>query len=185
MSLSHYGPAPWLTSNPPAPWTAVYFNRADSGGIGFDRTAAGSGSILQYASQAQRRFSDLNHTDYLLWFHHLPWSHPMPSGHSLWDELVIRYTEGVRTVTAMRRVWSGLAGAIDRERYEHTAALLAMQEREAQWWRDASISYFQSLSKLPMPPGYQEPEHTLGWWQSLCVPYVPGVPARVEPLCKP
>jgi len=51
---------------------------------------------------------------------------------------------------------------------------LAVQEKEAQWWRDASIAYFQSLNGLPLPAGYAPPQHPLSYYESLSFPFVPG-----------
>ena len=74
----------------------------------------------------------------------------------------------------MRNVWKGLAGKIDAERYAQVSTFLRIQEKEAQWWRDASIAYFKSLSRRPLPTGYAPPEHNLDYYESLCFPYVPG-----------
>ena len=52
--------------------------------------------------------------DYLLWFHHVPWDYRMPSGRTLWDELVDRYDRGVATVDEMGRTWASLQPYVDR-----------------------------------------------------------------------
>jgi alpha-glucuronidase len=88
--------------------------------------------------------------------------------------LVAHYTQGVEDVTRMRETWRHLDGYIDAERYNQVAAFLAIQEKEAIWWRDACIAYFQSVSGLPLPPGYAPPAHSLQYYQSLSFPYVPG-----------
>ena len=180
----HYGPGPWVSDGKRADWTSVYFNRADGDGIGFDRTATGSDAVAQYAPPVAHEFADLRAVPerFLLWFHHLPWDYRMASGRTLWDELVIHYTRGVQTVADMRSTWAGLAGFIDPERHAQVSTFLAIQEKEAKWWRDASIAYFQTLSKRPLPAGYAPPEHTLQYYESLCFPYVPGAASR-EALC--
>jgi alpha-glucuronidase len=179
---THYGPAPWETGGPRADWTSVYYNRADAAGIGFDRTATGSDAVAQYAAPVAAQFADLARVPdrFLLWFHHVPWDYHMASGRTLWEELVIHYTRGVQAVSAMRRTWSGLAGQLDPERYAEVSAFLAIQEQEATWWRDASIAYFQSLSRRPLPPGYTPPQHSLQYYQSLCFPFVPGSAPRTR-----
>ena len=173
---SHYGPGPWVSGGRRADQTSVYFNRADAGGIGFDRTASGSNAVAQYAPPVAREFADLKRVpdNDLLWFHHLPWDYRMRSGRTLWDELVIHYTRGVQTVSEMRKTWAQLASYMDSERFAQVSAFLAIQEKEAQWWRDASIAYFQSLSHRPLPAGYAPPEHDLQYYESLCFPYAPG-----------
>jgi alpha-glucuronidase len=173
---SHYGPGPWVSGGPRADWTSVYYNRADAQGIGFDRTATGSNAVAQYAPPVAAEFADLKRVPdkLLLWFHHVPWDYRMRSGRTLWDELVIHYTEGVQAVTGMRHTWATLAGKVDSERYAQVSTFLEIQEKEARWWRDASIAYFQSLSHRPLPAGYAPPEHDLHYYESLCFPYVPG-----------
>jgi alpha-glucuronidase len=173
---THYGPGPWVSGGPRADWTSVYFNRADAQGLGFDRTATGSNAVSQYAPAVAAQLSDLKRIpdDLLLWFHHVPWDYRLRSGHTLWDELVIHYTDGVRAVSRMRSTWAGLAGKVDPERYAQVSTFLKIQESEAQWWRDASIAYFQTFSHRPLPPGYAPPEHDLHYYETLCFPYVPG-----------
>jgi len=173
---THYGPGPWVSGGPRADWTSVYFNRADAQGIGFDRTATGSNAVVQYAPPVAAKFTDLKRIpdNLLLWFHHLPWDYKMRSGHTLWDELVIHYSDGVRTVGDMRRTWASLAGKIDSHRYAQVSTFLEIQEKEARWWRDASIAYFQTFSHQPLPAGFSPPEHDLHYYETLCFPYVPG-----------
>jgi alpha-glucuronidase len=172
----HYGPAPWDDSLPRADWNPVYYHRADANGIGFDRTRQGSDAVDQYAPPVAATFNNLKTTPdaYLLWFHHLPWDYRMRSGRTLWDELVRHYTHGVDEVKQMRATWKSLDGRIDAQRYAQTAAFLAIQQDEAQWWRDASIAYWQSLNHLPLPAGYAPPAHSLDYYKSLSFPYAPG-----------
>jgi alpha-glucuronidase len=171
----HYGPGPWVTGGR-ADQTSVYFHRADAQGIGFDRTATGSNALAQYAPAVAEPLASLEKTPetLLLWFHHVPWDHRMASGRTLWDELVHHYTHGVEVVGEMRRTWGGLASHVDPERYAQVGTFLAIQEKEAKWWRDASIAYFQSFSHLPLPPDITPPEHSLAEYEAICVPYVPG-----------
>ena len=177
---SHYGPGPWVSGGPRADWTSVYFNRADARGIGFDRTTSGSKAVSQYAAPVAAEFNDVKKTpeNLLLWFHHVPWDYRMSSGRTLWDELVMHYTHGVQTVSDMRRAWAGLAGKIDDRRYQEVTTFLEIQQKEAQWWRDASIAYFETLSQRPLPAGYAAPEHDLKYYQALCFPYAPGIAPR-------
>jgi alpha-glucuronidase len=176
----HYGPGPWISGGPRADWTSVYYHRADAKGIGFDRTATGSNAVSQYAPPVAALFANREKIPdkFLLWFHHVPWDARMPSGRILWDELVFRYTRGVEAVGAMRKTWSGLSSFVDEERYSQTATFLAIQEKEAKWWRDASIAYFQTFSKRPVPAGFAPPEHTLAEYQALTFPYAPGNPGN-------
>ncbi len=173
---SHYGPAPWDHSLPRADWNPTYYNRADARGIGFDRTASGSDAVAQYAPPLARCLADLHCVpeQYLLWFHHLPWTYRMRSGDTLWQALVAHYTRGLDAVKTMRATWHSLRGRVDAERQRKAAAFLAIQQREAQWWRDASIAYWQSLNGLPLPPGYAPPAHPLPYYEALTFPDAPG-----------
>ena len=172
----HYGPAPWDASESRPDWRPVYYHRADSEGIGFDRSRSGSDAVDQYAAPIAAQFNDVEHTpeQLLLWFHHVPWDYRMRSGQTLWYELVAHYTRGVDDVKQMHETWNHLDGYIDPERYQQTASFLAIQEKEAQWWRDACIAYFQSISARPLPPGFAPPQHSLKYYESLSFPYVPG-----------
>ena len=172
----HYGPGPWVNDLQRADWNPTYYHRADANGIGFDRTRTGSNQITQYAPAVAARFGNAATVpeEYLLWFHHLPWDHRTASGRTLWDELVVRYTRGVDRVRAMRQTWADLNRLVDPERFAEVSAFLAIQEEEAQWWRDASIAYFQSLSRRPLPAGYAPPRHSLDHYRSIDNRYAPG-----------
>ncbi|WP_086736561.1 alpha-glucuronidase family glycosyl hydrolase [Erythrobacter colymbi] len=172
----HYGPAPWVCDLGRADWNPCYYHRADKGGIGFDRTAAGSKALAQYAPAIAANWSDPATTDprYLLWFHHLPWSHRLPSGRTLWEELAARYDAGVAGVDRMAAAWASLAPAIDAERHAAITADLAIQRKEARWWRDASLAYWQSVNGLALPPGTAPPAEPLAAYKLRAFPEAPG-----------
>jgi alpha-glucuronidase len=173
----HHGPGPWVSGGPRPDWTSVYYHHADANGIGFDRTVSGSNAVSQYAPDVRDRFASLERIpdEYLLFFHHLPWDRRMRSGRTLWEELVARYHRGVEAVRGMQRSWDAVADAIDAERREQVRVFLQIQEREARWWRDACVLYFQSLSGRPIPPGYEPPEHSLEHYMAIDERYVPGI----------
>jgi len=171
----HYGPAPWYDKAARADWNPVYFHRADSSGIGFDRTASGSNALSQYTPEARRQWENLRDCpdEYLLWFHHVPWTYTLHSGRTLWNEMCYRYQSGVEGVQQMARTWDSVARYVDEERASQVKMLLNIQLNEARWWRDACLSYFQTFSKMPLPPGVRGPAHTLEYYQSLTFPYAP------------
>lgn len=172
----HYGPAPWVTDQKRPEWNPTYYNRADSKGIGFDRTASGTNAVAQYAPAVAARFAKLNTVgdDYLLWFHHVPWEMRLDTGRTVWDELLTRYDLGVAEVAGMNRDWQSLRPFVDPRRFAEVSQSLATQQREAKWWRDASIAYFQSISRRPLPAGVAPPEHSLDYYKSLEFPNAPG-----------
>ncbi len=173
---SHYGPGPWVDDAGRPDWNPTYYNRADQNGIGFDRTASGSNAVGQYEPRLAEEYGDPHKTpeNLLLWFHHLPWSYQMKSGRTLWEELVSHYSAGVAAIAHDRDVWARMKPYVDTRRFEETSAYLAIEEKEARWWRDANIAYFQSLNHLALPAGETPPEHDLAYYKSLNFPFVPG-----------
>lgn len=172
----HYGPGPWVSNLARPEWNPVYYAKAGPDGIGFDRTAKGSDALGQYAPELVKRWGNLKAVpdDLLLWFHHVPWDYKMNSGRTLWDALVIHYDAGVDHVRTMQADWAGLQGKIDPERWAQVRDFLAIQLEEATWWRDASIAYFQSISKRPLPAGHKPPAHDLDYYKAITTPYAPG-----------
>ncbi|MBB3062489.1 alpha-glucuronidase family glycosyl hydrolase [Microbulbifer rhizosphaerae] len=174
----HYGPAPWVSELPQPEWNPVYYHRADKNGIGFDRTAEGSDAVAQYAPPVAGRFGSRAKIpeEYLLWFHHLPWDYTTSSGRILWEELVHRYDRGVGEVEAMQATWAELKPFVDPERFAETDSFLRIQQREARWWRDASIAYFREVSGCKLPAGVRPPEHSLEHYRSISFPRSLGQP---------
>jgi alpha-glucuronidase len=172
----HYGPGPWVCDLARPEWNPCYYHKAGADGIGFDRTARGSNALAQYAPSVAARWSDPRRIDpdYLLWFQHVPWDHPMASGRPLWNELAARYDLGVAEVDEMARTWDAQGPYVDAQRFADVADFLRIQVAEAHWWRDASIAYWQSLNDLPLPQGVRPPEHSLDRYKSLTFPEAPG-----------
>ncbi|WP_104022966.1 alpha-glucuronidase family glycosyl hydrolase [Gemmatirosa kalamazoonensis] len=173
----HYGPGPWVggpNTRMRADQTPTYFHRADSLGLGFDRTATGSNALEQYAPPIRARWGNQRTVpdSVLLWFHHVGWTERLPATHGrpLWDELVARYNAGVDSVRAMQRTWDAQRGKVDDERFRDVQSFLAIQEKEARWWRDAALTYFQSFSHLPIPARYEQPAHPLQYYLQVRCP---------------
>ncbi len=176
----HYGPGPWVSKMSRADWTSVYYHRADEKGVGFDRTKSGSDALSQYAPQFQKQYADLDQCPqrFLLWFHHVPWNHELPSGNTLWVELCRTYHEGAAEVETLQKQWASVRKFVDAERFNQVDMHLAIQAKEAKWWRDACLSYFQSFSKMDIPADLEQPTHDLEYYQSLSYPYAPGIRPR-------
>lgn len=175
----HYGPAPWVEGGR-ADWTSLYYHRADSLGIGFDRTASGSNAIAQYAPEIAKAWSDPNQIPekYLLWFHHVSWDFELKSGRTLWDEIGLHYDLGVKTARKMEINWNSLESQLDPGQFDHVRQLLAIQVQEAEWWRNACLLYFQTFSKRPFPSEIEQPEGDLEYYKSLDFPTAPGIRPR-------
>ncbi|MBP8960204.1 MAG: alpha-glucuronidase [Bacteroidales bacterium] len=172
----HYGPAPWV-SRGRQDWTSVYYHRADSNGIGFDRTTSGSNAVSQYFSPVREIFNNPETCpeNLLLWFHHLPWDYKMKSGRTLWEELCYKYHEGVNGVREARKEWQELKTCIDTDRFDQVAMLLEKHERDAKIWRDACILYFQTFSRKPIPAELEKPEHSLEYYINYRYTDIPGI----------
>lgn len=172
----HFGPAPWTKNKPRADWTSVYYHQADSLGIGFNRTTTGTNALGQYFPEVQNEWGNVKTCPekYLLWFHHLPWTYQTKSGKNLWEAIVNQYYSGVESVRQMQKTWDNLQGKVDEERFEQIKSLMKVQEKEAVWWRNACVLYFQTFSKMPIPANYEKPDKTLEYYQKLEFHYVPG-----------
>jgi len=173
----HYGPAPWVENAGRADWNPVYYHKADKKGLGFDRTATGSDALSQYAPEVRKQWENMKtcNIEYILWFHHVPWNYTLSTGRSLWDELCFRYYSGADTVKWMQDIWTTVKAYIDEERYNHVRQLLNIQHKEAKWWRNACLLYFQTFSELPIPSHYEAPDKTLEYYKSLRFPHAPGI----------
>ena len=172
----HYGPAPWYNKASRADWNPVYFHRADSAGIGFDRTVTGSNALRQYAPAARAQWENADSCPdrWLLWWHHAAWDHRMHTGRSLWEELCHKYYTGVDSVRWMEKAWNSVKNNIDEQRARQVSMLLSIQENEAAWWRDACLLYFQTFSRQPLPAGAEQPAHSLDYYEKLNFSYAPG-----------
>ena len=171
----HYGPAPWIKDKQRDDQTSVYYHRPDKQGIGFDRTESGSNALSQYAKLVRDKFTSLESCpdEFLLWFHHLDWNYKIRSGRTLWEELCYRYYDGAQKVAEMKAVWNGLQGKIDTEIFNHIKQMFTIQKKEAIWWRNACVLYFQTFSNLPIPGDLDKPDKTLEYYQSLSFPFAP------------
>lgn len=178
----HYGPGPWVdvADVGRADWSATYYHQADENGIGFDRTPSGTNATSLYHSPYREQLENVEMIpeSLLLWFHHLPWDYKVKSGRTLWDELCDQYNQGVEMVRQMQQAWQSVQDKVDSARFEHVKGLLALQEREARWWRDACLLYFQQFSKMPIPDEYEQPAESLEHYKSIKHYYVPGIPER-------
>ncbi|RFS14116.1 alpha-glucuronidase family glycosyl hydrolase [Emticicia sp. C21] len=159
----HYGPEPWLAKSGRPDWTSVYYHRADSVGLGFDRIGGISNALTLYKPEVQKLWGNPEQCslDYLLWFHHVAWTKKLSTGRTLWNELCFRYYDGVEQVKKMETTWESLKPKIDKETFENVKGRLKIQEKEALWWRDACVLYFITYTKTPIPAPFLHPTRTL------------------------
>ncbi len=159
----HFAPEPWQNRSQRPDWTAVYYHKADSLGLGFDRTAKGSNALSQYRPEVRQQWENPETCPlpYLLWFHHVAWNKQLSSGRTLWNELCTRFYTGADSVRWMQQEWAAVKPAVDPAIHADVAARLATQQREAIWWRDAWVLYLQPFAKQPVPAPFKQPERTL------------------------
>lgn len=169
----HYGPEPWCTIPGARPdWLPSYYHKADAQGIGFDRSSTGSNAVAQYPAQLAGLYDKLDTCpeEYILWFHHVPWKHQMKSGRSLWDELCYHYDRGVQQVRNFQKIWDKAENYVDTQRFHEIQSALKIQARDAVWWKDACLLYFQKFSGMSIPYDIERPIHELKDLQKVHLP---------------
>ena len=140
----HYGPNPggyeydlWGT-----------YHKANHKGIGIDRTASGTGYILQYPEWLQEKYGDpLTCPDlYLLFFHRLPYSFRMKDGRTLLQRIYDDHFEGVAETEKMAETIQ----ALPFPEPDRTVILDRMQKqlRNAKEWCDVINTFFFRLSGI-------------------------------------
>lgn len=172
----HYGPGPWVSNLSRPEWNPTYYHKADQNGIGFDRSSTGSNATAQYAPEVAKQFNNSSSCPEknLLWFHHLPWDYKLKNGETLWNALALKYQEGVNQVVNMQNTWNNMKPYVDEQRFQEVQMLLNIQHKEAKWWRDACLLYFQQFSGKELPNGVEKPTQTLEYFKSLKFPFAPG-----------
>jgi len=169
----HYGPEPWYSpKGVRADWTPPYYHRADSIGMGFDRTTKGSANVRQYPDELCRLYNDISTCpeNLLTWFHHVPWDYRMKSGRTFWDELCHKYDDGVRQARQFLAVWDAMQPYVDSQRFNEVQRKLRIQARDSEWWRDACLLYFQTFSHRPIPQDMEHPVHNLDEMMKFRIP---------------
>ena len=144
----HYGPEPdGYIAHYPIEWCPVYYHRADSIGIGFDRTHTGSDATSQYREPFCSLYDDINTCPerYLLWFHHVPWTYRLKSGNTLWEELQLHYARGVKEVEDFIDIWHQAKPAIDEQRWKEVDDRMQHQLENAKEWKKVCLDYFSTF----------------------------------------
>ena len=146
----HYGPEPdGFIASYPLEWCPVYYHKADAQGIGFDRSSKGTDAVGQYPEPYRSLYDNIETCpeEYLLWFHHVPWTYKMKSGSTLWQELCMKYNMGVAMVEVYRDFWHTSAKQYMKgheQEWQHTDSLLNVQLENAKEWRNTCLKYFQN-----------------------------------------
>lgn len=169
----HYGPEPWCDPKGwREDWLPKFYHRADTIGLGFNRTDhtepclagnEGSNNVGQYPEPLRSMYNNIKTCpeNLLLWFHHASWDYTMSNGLSMWDNLCYTYDRGVRQAAEFVKTWEAAKPYVDSTRYERQLKRFQRQARDAQWWRDACLLYFQQFSGQPLPPDSPAPQFKL------------------------
>ncbi len=167
----HYGPEPYCDIPGARPdWMPSYYAKADAEGLGFNRSSTGSNATGQYPTDYAKVLDNPETCPYdlLLWFHHVPWDKTIQhrcgdhvARESLWNALCHHYQHGLDEARAMQRDWDRCQGQIDADVFADIQRRLRIQTRDAQWWKDGCLLYFQTFSGLPFPDDVESAVHDL------------------------
>ena len=144
----HMGPEPdGFKAEYPIEWCPVYYHKADSVGIGFNRSSSGTNATAQYREPYHTLYDNISTCPerYLLWFHHVPWDYRMRSGRTLWEELQYHYQQGVDEVDDFLRIWKEARPYIDPQRWQEVDDLLHFQQQDAREWQRVCTGYFKTF----------------------------------------
>ena len=151
----HMGPEPnGYKASYPIEWCPVYYHKADSRGVGFDRSSRGTGATRQYREPYSTLYDSAATCpeQYLLWFHHLSWDYRTLSGRTLWEEMQYRYNRGVSEVEDFVSIWQEAKPYIDDQRWQEVNDKLQKQLIDAREWRDVCLNYFGQFAKKKQKP---------------------------------
>ena len=146
----HYGPEPdGNQPHFPEEWKPVYYHKADSVGVGFNRSSAGTNAVSQYRAPFNTMYDNIDTCpeEYILWFHHVPWTRKMKSGRTLWQELQWHYNHGVAEVEDFVKIWHSLKSNVDEQRYREVDERLQKHLQNAREWRDTCLGYFGKFAE--------------------------------------
>ena len=144
----HYGPG--VASAERNGWGQWF--RADSKGVGMDRTAAtGTGYIGQYPPGLAKTYENLATCpdDLLLFMHHVPYTYVLHDGKTVIQHIYDAHYQGAATTQTYAPRWETLHGLVDEERYEQVLQLFTYQAGHAIVWREAVTKWFHNISGIP------------------------------------
>ena len=140
----HYGPNPsgyeydlWGT-----------YHKANRDAVGIDRTAAGTGYLLQYPESMQEKYSDPETCPdlYLLFYHRLPYSFRMKDGRTLIQRIYDDHFEGYDEAEKMASKMQALP--FPEPDRSVILSRMSKQLRNAKEWRDVINTFFYRLSGI-------------------------------------
>ncbi|MDQ0338613.1 alpha-glucuronidase [Caldalkalibacillus uzonensis] len=144
----HYGPN--VDGYEYSRWGTYHY--ADCFGIGVDRTMkTGTGYTAQYFSPNREMYESLDTCpdEYLLFFHHVPYTHRLKSGETVIQHIYNTHFEGVEQVKGLIEKWKRLEGKFNQQTFDHVLSRLMEQLEHVKEWRDVINTYFYRKSGIP------------------------------------
>ena len=124
------------------------YHRADSKGIGVDRTLNGTGYTSQYnePNACMYENEETCPEELLLFFHYISYDYTLKSGKTLLQHIYDTHFEGAEEVVQMIAEWKSLKGLIEEKAYQRVEERLEIQIDCSNEWRDMVNTYFYRKS---------------------------------------
>ncbi len=148
---NHYGPSPegyeydrWGT-----------YHRATHKEIGVERGPGGTGFTEQYSTGLAAKYASIEDCpeELLLFFHRLPYDHPMKDGRTLLQRIYDDHFEGYEEAKGLSDAWDRLGGRLDPAVYDRVRDRFREQLRCAAEWRDVINTWLYRLTLIPDEKG--------------------------------
>lgn len=138
----HYGPSP--SGYEYQAWGT--YHKADRDAVGIDRTASGTGYLLQYPEEMQKRYATLEACpdELKLFFHRLRYDYVMADGRTLIQRIYDDHFEGLEETRAMAETLKALP--LPSPDKEEALARMERQLANAKEWCDIINSFFHGYS---------------------------------------
>lgn len=127
------------------------YHYADREGVGRERSVAtGTGYTAQYSKERCAEYESLQTCpdEFLLFFHHVPYTHVLQSGKTVIQHIYDAHFEGFAKVEKFIALWKSLEGKVDEASFLNVRERLEEQLRSAREWRDQINTYFYRKSGI-------------------------------------
>lgn len=141
----HYGPSP--SGYEYQAWGT--YHKADRNAVGIDRTASGTGYLLQYPEEMQQRFAtpEACPDELKLFFHRLRYDYEMSDGRTLIQRIYDDHFEGLEETKTMAETLKALP--LPSPDKEEALSRMERQLSNAREWCDIINSFFHGYSGAP------------------------------------
>ena len=70
------------------------------------------------------------------------------------------FQQGIDSAAGYIDTWADVRKFVDEQRWNEVNVKLIRQAKDALWWRDATMVYFQTFSNMPIPEDCSAPQYT-------------------------